>query len=382
MAMNFEGSEIGKLIFEHGGEKLTLTDAGFTKIGKGGSPITLKNREAAEALEAVLEEVSSNASGLSEKAKAALKSTIGDFGKFEVNADKLKPVKGAFEAAGNIAANHADPKVVGANLLKHPMAEQLLAADDMSKLRASGFSFQRLDSYKQARDALKGLVESAKPDVAGIKKILIDNHENIDHLKLSEEQLNAIYKKTGINVNLGEIKGEINTAVTKASGEAKGFATKVIDLSKKIELEGKKTKPDAKVIEALKGDLTKATEGFKTATSGEFGNAVTNSLDAKLKESLGKASSELNSHMGTVAKAADVAGKTQWGWTKKIGPKAEGITGALWKNRGVGGKAGVLALGAGAAYGVYNMVFAGAGDKVPSERLEPSTRNMSAGFSR
>lgn len=317
-----------------------------------------------------------------------------------LNADQLKQIRAL--------ADHHDIAEVKGTFTAVGEIETLLAGKGGSKLAASDLA--KLEALYVAHPNSVNMVNQATTDVlthaehgplSGLKKLATRVTGLNDALfaavkegPLTEEALEKLLQAHGPELK-GYIKPhfvsglDVSKVAAKVETEIGDFAKiykghldaianeqRILDALPKDAAASVREAQAAKVsgaVEALEGSL-KGKETLKPHMEKVFADhpekAVLDKIE-KLKpitQDISKAAS--SSPIGAIGKAASEASKTEWGWSKKLAPKAEGITGALWKNRGVLGKAGVVA-GAGAV--LYAIVSA-VGGKGPGEKAAEVNR--------
>lgn len=254
-------------------------------------------------------------------------------------------------------------KTIMADLIDNPLRRKFLSVDE---LKGHGITdIPKLDEYIGAREEIAALIKRGGDNVVNIEKQLLKHHDAPDEVI----QALAGTKVDGVKSNVSKI---VKDLAAKVSGDANKVTTIAQDLQK-AQLGVAQAKAANTLGDALKPfeeAVTKAETELKAAIKGSEHRA--GAVLGRIKQrdaGLGKfleAEKSIASEMQAVLKGAGEAAKTAWGWTNKLAPKAEGVTGALWKNRGVSGKAGVIAGAAAIVYGIVSAV----GGKGPGENAE------------
>ncbi|MFZ4542120.1 MAG: hypothetical protein ACOYNL_10065 [Rickettsiales bacterium] len=259
-------------------------------------------------------------------------------------------------------------------LVSNPLARKLLTTEELKA--ANIVDVKLLDEFIADREALVKAIKAGGDNKSAIEGILSKHHSTAP-----KEVYDALKdtKVEGVDNKLGSIAAEMETAIINGKDSLKDLTTKFKSADETLN-EAKIARNKANVTgEALKPfdeAVEKAAAKHKDLSESITKLGKDNPHIKASKELLKKEAPELhklldeNKFLGSSLGAA--ASNISWGWTNKVAPKAEGVIGALWKNRGISGRAGIIA-GTGAL--VYS-AYAAFGNKGPGENAEKVRNNQ------
>lgn len=294
-----------KLKIEHSGKSYVFDKAGNQLLD---GTTVVKPEDAKGIFEAAVKDIDANAGKLSTEVKKRLAEDIVGFPEGVIGKEAAEKMQKALKGAEEIAANTSNHKLIGKTLAASPDAQKFLSDETIIELGEGKFSFPRMKSFRDAQQEFSALFANGKkPTTEQVESLLIKHHGNhTSYLKLSEAERSALIQNGAevpdVKAIIADIKKNVSEGVTKAEGHA----TEIVDISKKLEAEGKLVKPDAQKVQQLTAELEAETKGFKEVTSGKYGGKVAETFKANhagLAENLTKAQKDLGTHLDSAAKS-------------------------------------------------------------------------------